>query len=125
LLLERAVRPTQVVVSDVLAQHPLELPPVNGRGSKSKKALGDRDGDDRLRRNHASTAPPTSRSRPVHPSRYREVAKLRQELVNEAGDEVTVVQVHPDAASMEAHTTIVADRARAAYAETLDATVKI
>jgi len=47
------------------------------------------------------------------------------EYVNEAGDEVTVVQVHPDAASMEAHTTIVADRARAAYAETLDATVKI
>ena len=47
------------------------------------------------------------------------------EYVNEAGDEVTVVQIHPDAASMEAHTTIVADRARAAYAETLDATVKI
>jgi hypothetical protein len=47
------------------------------------------------------------------------------EYVNEAGDEVTVVQIHPDAASMEAHMTIVADRARAAYAETLDATVKI
>ncbi len=47
------------------------------------------------------------------------------EYVNEAGDEVTVVQVHPDAASMEAHLDIVRDRAAAAYAETLDATVRI
>jgi hypothetical protein len=47
------------------------------------------------------------------------------EYVNEAGDEVTVVQVHPDAASMEAHMHIVGERARAAYAETLDATVRI
>ena len=47
------------------------------------------------------------------------------EYVNEAGDEVSVVQVHPDAASMEAHIAIIADRARAAYAETLDATVRI
>jgi hypothetical protein len=47
------------------------------------------------------------------------------EYANEAGDEVTVVQVHPDAASMEAHMQIVAERARAAYAETLDATVRI
>jgi hypothetical protein len=47
------------------------------------------------------------------------------EYVNEAGDEVSVVQVHPDAASMEAHIAIVAERARAAYAETLDATVRI
>jgi len=46
------------------------------------------------------------------------------EYVNEAG-EVSVVQVHPDAASMEAHIAIVAERARAAYAETLDATVRI
>ena len=47
------------------------------------------------------------------------------EYVNEAGDEVSVVQVHSDAASMEAHIAIVAERARAAYAETLDATVRI
>jgi hypothetical protein len=47
------------------------------------------------------------------------------EYVNEAGDEVTVVQVHPDAESMEAHLQIVRERAQAAYAETLDATVRI
>ena len=47
------------------------------------------------------------------------------EYVNEAGDEVTVVQVHPDAESMEAHLAIVGDRAREAYAQTLDATVRI
>ena len=47
------------------------------------------------------------------------------EYVNEAGDEVTVVQVHPDAESMEAHMQIVRDRAQEAYAQTLDATVRI
>src|SRR6201989_1154141 len=47
------------------------------------------------------------------------------EYVNEAGYEVSVVQVPPDAASMEAHIALVAERARAAYAETLDATVRI
>jgi hypothetical protein len=47
------------------------------------------------------------------------------EYVNEAGDEVTVVQVHPDAASMESHMQIVRERASAAYAETLDATVRV
>jgi hypothetical protein len=47
------------------------------------------------------------------------------EYVNDAGDEVTVVQVHPDAASMEAHTEIVRERALEAYAETLDATVRV
>ncbi len=47
------------------------------------------------------------------------------EYVNEAGDEVTVVQVHPDAESMEAHLEIVRERARDAYAQTLDATVRI
>ena len=47
------------------------------------------------------------------------------EYVSEAGDEVTVVQIHPDAASMEAHMGIVRDRAQEAYAETLDATVRI
>ena len=47
------------------------------------------------------------------------------EYVNEAGDEVTVVQVHPDAESMEAHLEIVGERARDAYAQTVDATVRI
>ena len=47
------------------------------------------------------------------------------EYANEAGDEVTVVQVHPDAASMESHMEIVRERAMEAYAETLDATVRI
>ena len=47
------------------------------------------------------------------------------EFVNESGDEVTVVQIHPDASSMEAHMEIVRERAQEAYAETLDATVRI
>ena len=47
------------------------------------------------------------------------------EYLSEARDEVTVVQVHPDAASMEAHMEIVRERAQAAYADTLDATVRI
>src|SRR6266446_5851590 len=47
------------------------------------------------------------------------------EYANEAAGEARVVQVHPDAASMEAHMQIVAERAQAAYAETLDATVRI
>jgi hypothetical protein len=47
------------------------------------------------------------------------------EYVNEAGDEVTVVQFHPDAESMEAHMAIVRERAQEAYADTLDATVRI
>jgi hypothetical protein len=47
------------------------------------------------------------------------------EYVNDEGDEVTVVQIHPDTASMEAHMGIVSERAREAYAETLDATVRV
>jgi hypothetical protein len=47
------------------------------------------------------------------------------EYVNDAGDEVTVVQIHPDAASMEAHMEIVRERAQQAYEETLDATVRV
>jgi hypothetical protein len=47
------------------------------------------------------------------------------EYVNQAGDEVTVVQIHPDTASMEAHMEIVRERAQAAYAETLDTTVRV
>ena len=47
------------------------------------------------------------------------------EYVNDAGDEVTVVQIHPDASSMEAHMETVRERARQAYPETLDATIRI
>jgi hypothetical protein len=47
------------------------------------------------------------------------------EYVSESGDEVTVVQVHPDTTSMEAHMEIVRERALQAYTETLDATVRV
>lgn len=47
------------------------------------------------------------------------------EYLNEDGTEATVVQVHPDSASVEKHLRIVAERAAAAYAETLDATLHI
>jgi hypothetical protein len=47
------------------------------------------------------------------------------EYVNEEGTEVAVVQIHPDAASMEFHMGIVAERAARAYAETLEATTSI
>ncbi|HEX3435001.1 MAG TPA: hypothetical protein VHT25_13180 [Solirubrobacteraceae bacterium] len=47
------------------------------------------------------------------------------EYANEDGTEVGVVQVHPDAASMEFHMQVVAERAAHAYAETLQATTGI
>jgi hypothetical protein len=47
------------------------------------------------------------------------------EYVNEDGTEVGVVQIHPDAASMEFHMEVVAERAARAYAETLEATTSI
>lgn len=47
------------------------------------------------------------------------------EYANEEGSEVGVVQVHPDAASMELHMELVAERAARAYAETLEATTSI
>ena len=47
------------------------------------------------------------------------------EYVDEEGSEVGVVQVHPDAASMEFHMDVVAERAARAYAETLEATTSI
>ena len=47
------------------------------------------------------------------------------EYTNDVGDEVTVVQIHPDASSMEAHMETVRERAQQAYAETLDATTDI
>jgi hypothetical protein len=43
------------------------------------------------------------------------------EYLNADRTEVTVVQVHPDAASMEFHMGVVRERAASAYAETLDA----
>jgi len=47
------------------------------------------------------------------------------EYASEDHREVAVVQVHPDAASMEFHLGIVGDRAREAYAQTLEATTGI
>ena len=47
------------------------------------------------------------------------------EYVNDDGTEVAVVQVHPDADSMASHMEIVAERAAAAYAETVEATTSI
>jgi hypothetical protein len=47
------------------------------------------------------------------------------EYVSEDRSEVTVVQVHPDAASLEYHMGVIGDRARAAYAQTLEATTAI
>jgi hypothetical protein len=47
------------------------------------------------------------------------------EYVNEDGTEVGVVQVHPDAASMEFHMHVIRERAARAYAETLEATTSI
>jgi NAD(P)-dependent dehydrogenase (short-subunit alcohol dehydrogenase family) len=47
------------------------------------------------------------------------------EYVNDNGTEVTVVQVHPDAASMQTHLGIIGERAAQAYDETLDATLAI
>jgi biotin carboxylase len=47
------------------------------------------------------------------------------EYVNEDGTEVAVVQVHPDAESMASHMEVVAERAAAAYAETVEATTSI
>jgi hypothetical protein len=47
------------------------------------------------------------------------------EYANEEGTEVGVVQMHPDAPSMELHMEVVAERAARAYAETLEATMSI
>jgi hypothetical protein len=47
------------------------------------------------------------------------------EYVNEERSEVTVVQVHPDAASFDFHLGVVGDRARDAYVQTLEATTSI
>jgi len=47
------------------------------------------------------------------------------EYVNNDGTEVAVVQVHPDAESMAFHLEVIAERAAAAYAATVDATTSI
>jgi hypothetical protein len=47
------------------------------------------------------------------------------EYVNDNGTEVTVVQVHPDTASMQKHLGIIGERAAQAYDETLDATLDV
>jgi hypothetical protein len=47
------------------------------------------------------------------------------EYANEDHSQVSVVQIHPDAASMEFHMDVVADRARKAYAQTIAATTGI
>ena len=47
------------------------------------------------------------------------------EYADESGTEVGVVQVHPDAQSMQFHMNLVSDRAADAYAETLDATTGV
>ena len=47
------------------------------------------------------------------------------EYVNEEGTEVGVVQVHPDAASMEFHMDAVQEMASRAYAETIEATTGV
>jgi biotin carboxylase len=47
------------------------------------------------------------------------------EYVNEDGTEVAVVQIHPDADSMRFHMGVVAERAAAAYAETVEATTSV
>ena len=47
------------------------------------------------------------------------------EYANADGTEVTVVQIHPDMASLRRHVALVRERAEAAYRETLGATVAI
>src|SRR5205807_7699029 len=47
------------------------------------------------------------------------------EYVNDDGTEATVVQVHPDAASIQKHLAIIGERAAQAYDETLDATLAV
>ena len=47
------------------------------------------------------------------------------EYVNEEGNEVAVVQIHPDADSMAFHMEVIAERAASAYAETVEATTSI
>jgi predicted aconitase len=47
------------------------------------------------------------------------------EYVDEERSEVTIVQIHPDAASMETHLELVRERAARAFKETLEGTVRV
>lgn len=47
------------------------------------------------------------------------------EYVNDDGTEVAVVQIHPDTESMAFHMEVIAERAAAAYAATVDSTTSI
>jgi hypothetical protein len=47
------------------------------------------------------------------------------EYADEEGNEVAVVQVHPDADSMAFHMEVVAERAATAYAQTVEATTSV
>jgi hypothetical protein len=47
------------------------------------------------------------------------------EYANDEGNEVEVVQVHPDADSFEFHMGVVRERAERAYAETLEGTTSV
>jgi hypothetical protein len=47
------------------------------------------------------------------------------EYASDDGTDVAVVQIHPDADSMEFHMNVVRERAERAYADTLDATTSI
>jgi hypothetical protein len=47
------------------------------------------------------------------------------QYVNDTGTEVGVVQVHPDAASMEFHMEVIRERAALGYADTIEATTSI
>ena len=47
------------------------------------------------------------------------------EYANDDGTEVAVVQIHPDADSMAFHMEVIAERAAAAYSETVAATTSI
>jgi hypothetical protein len=47
------------------------------------------------------------------------------EYADESGTEVGVVQVHPDAQSMQFHMNVVRERAASAYAETLESTTTV
>jgi biotin carboxylase len=47
------------------------------------------------------------------------------EYVNNDGTEVAVIQIHPDGDSMAFHMEVIAERAAAAYAETVEATTSI
>ena len=59
----------------------------------------------------------------IHANEPRVIAF--NEYANEDGTEVAVVQVHPDVDSMVFHMNVIAERAAAAYADTIDATTGI